>query len=124
MSSNSYHMIVAHPAHGRSDVSYQNAYVVCRIPADGVGIPFFESRYTTTGKGLLLAAFLASVGGPFPACDDPNTIVVEVGDESRRLAGLCDVKPPPKSELALMAPFDDKNGRPADMIRIVVIKAQ
>ncbi|MDD9947176.1 MAG: hypothetical protein OXU20_39420 [Myxococcales bacterium] len=122
LSQNSYQMINGQPV-GVSETD-RTGFVVCQIPPDGVDVPFEFVRYTTTGgaSGLLVAAFLVSMGKPPEACTTPDATLVRVDANALRL--LCAVdRPPPKSELALLAPYHDGEGQPADHIRIVATVA-
>jgi hypothetical protein len=107
------------------DEDSRTAYVVCQIPEDGVGIPFHVSEYSNSGHGLLIGAFLRSLTSSHVACSDPGAIAVLVSDPYRQLSAACENgQLPPKSETALMAPFDDDEGRPTSTMRIDIYRAE
>lgn len=107
------------------DEDSKNAYVVCRIPEDGVGIPFHASHYSNIKGGFLVAAFLEPLTAPHPACHDPTAIVALVSDPERHLASVCEQRPlPARSDIAMMAPFDDDEGRPTSSMRIDIYRAE
>lgn len=102
----------------------RTAFVVCRIPDDGVSIPFHVSFYSMMGRGLLVGSFLTSLGFTHPACS-PDAILTLVSDEDGTLADICEGgEIPAKSEVAMMAPFDDDVGRPANAMRIDIHRAE
>lgn len=97
------------------------AYVLCTLDTR-VSVPFSVSRYSNTGHGLLIGAFLLSIPDGHPACvGKAGLITVE---DSIPLESLCRTEDmPPRSEIAMMAPYDDDDGRPTPTMRIAITKA-
>jgi hypothetical protein len=98
-----------------------DAHVVCQVPKHGVQIPFQVNELSRTGHGLLIGAFLRSIPGGHPACAVDGTVVAVVQDAGDKLEALCAVgRVPPKSEVALLTPFDDDEGRPTSTMSVRV----
>lgn len=103
----------------------RNAYIICRLPEHPLSIPFGAATYSNTGQGLLIGAFLRAVPGGHTSCANPATVAALVSDPDRALSAVCSAgELPAQSEIALMAPFDDDEGRPTDSIKIVVGRAE
>lgn len=99
--------------------------VVCRVPKHGVQIPFQVNELSSTGHGLLIGAFLRSIPGGHAACADDSTVVAVVTDTGDKLDALCALgRVPPKSEVALLAPFDDDKGRPTSAMSVRVLRTE
>jgi len=120
MSANGFRMIMGEPVSASPDDNGKG-FVVCRIPPEGLRIPFIEVQPHTTEsyvRTILLAAFLVSTKDRPAACEDAGASLVEVS--LSEIGELCSTeKPPPKSELALLAPYHDAEGMPADTIKVV-----
>lgn len=109
----------------RSGTVDGTAYVVCEIPQDGTSIPFKTSTYGNTGYGIQIRAFLQPIPWSHPSCADAATPAVLVSDEDRTLERICSHgELPPKSEIALAAPFDGGDSQATETIRIVVTRAE
>lgn len=104
---------------------HKAAYVICHLPEHPISIPFGTAMYSNTGHGLLIGAFLRSLPGGHTSCADPGTVTALVSDPDRALSAVCSAgELPAESETALMAPFDDDEGRPTDSIKIVIGRAE
>jgi hypothetical protein len=98
------------------------AYILCTLDAP-VSMPFSVSRYSNFASGLVIGAFLVSIPDGHPACVGATGLVTV--EDASPLDGLCDVDSmPPRSEVAMMAPFDDDVGRPTATMRIAITKAE
>jgi hypothetical protein len=112
---------IATPAAAR-DSGEGRAYVLCTLDAPA-SVPFEVSRYSNSGHGLLIGAFLMSIPGGHPACEGQAGIITV--EDIPPLDSLCiSDDMPPQSEVALMAPFDDDVGRPTSTMRIAITKAR
>jgi hypothetical protein len=101
-----------------------DAYVLCTLDTHA-SAPFEVSRYSNTGRGLLIGAFLMSIPGGHPACEGQSGLVTVEAEQTSQLDSLCRTEDmPPRSEIALMAPFDDDEGRPTTTMRIAITKAE
>jgi hypothetical protein len=101
-----------------------DAYVLCTLDTHA-SAPFEVSRYSNTGRGLLIGAFLMNIPGGHPACEGQSGLVTVEAEQTSQLDSLCRTEDmPPRSEIALMAPFDDDEGRPTTTMRIAITKAE
>ena len=124
MSANGFRMIVGKPL-GTLAYDRGKSFIVCRIPPRGLKIPFKVEQYTTEGysRTILLAAFLASTEDKPTRCESSDATLIEAS--TAEIGKACFVEqPPPKSELALLAPYHDSEGRPADTIKITPTRAR
>jgi hypothetical protein len=96
-------------------------YILCSLDTP-TSVPFSVSRYSNTGSGFLIGAYLVSIPGGHPACANA-TGRIEV-ENAAQLVGLCNGPMPPRSEVALMAPFNDDDGRPTRTVRVAITKAE
>lgn len=114
---------VAMPALAR-DPEGGHAYVACTLDQP-ISVPITNERYSLWGNGLLIGAYVVSIPGGVPACAG-STGLIEVEDASG-FERICDGNDmPPNSEIALMAPFDDKEreGRPTATVRIAITRTK
>ena len=111
---------IATPEAARSPTDGR-AHILCTL--DGpVSVPFSVSRYSISGHGLLIGAFLVSIPDGHPACVGSTGLVTV--EDPLQLDVLCNAEDmPPESEVALMAPFDDDVGRPTATLRIAITRA-
>jgi hypothetical protein len=101
------------------------AHVVCRIPAGGIDIPFRVSNYGVSGRGMLIGGYLQAAPQAAAVCSAAPIFALTLDDSDGTYASLCaSGEFPPKSEIALAAPFDDDEGRPTKNLEIRVYVAE
>ena len=123
LSANGYHMLDGQPiggsdgdSSGHGSGSDAEGFVLCRVPPEGVDVPFTTSQYTTEShhRELLLLAYLVSVVEGVPGCDGD---AVSAMVEPALVRGVCSASPA-KTEIAQLLPSYDDGSRPTDTISI------
>ncbi|MGB5813280.1 MAG: hypothetical protein WBG86_22280, partial [Polyangiales bacterium] len=87
--------------------SDESVFVLCRVPARGVSIPFHVVEHGVTGSALRIGAFLETLSLSLPACAN-DAILVLLPDPDRQLRRVCEESHvPPTAKTPTAAPFDD-----------------